>query len=222
MIPKILVIHVLNTHNSKSEIRNPKSMDDIWAIILAAGESKRMDSPKMLLPYKDKTIIETVIENVISSDVDKTMVVLGSTGDEILKSIKDLPLEHCFNDNYKEGMLSSVKCGFSNLPEKFEAVVVLPGDYPGIGADVINMLITSFRKSKKKIVIPLFRGKRGHPILISHYYRNEVMSLRQEEGLRALSASFQDDVLEVNMDDPAILRDIDTMEDYINELKQIT
>jgi len=197
-------------------------MKDIWAIILAAGESKRMDSPKMLLPYKDKTIIETVIENIISSKVDKAMVVLGATGNKILERIKELPVTHCFNDNYKEGMLSSVKCGFSSLPDKYESAIVFPGDYPGIGPDVINMLIESFRKTKKKIIIPLFGGKRGHPVLISYEYRGKVMDLKPEEGLRALPVKFPDDVLEVNVYDPAVLRDVDTLEDYINELKQIT
>jgi molybdenum cofactor cytidylyltransferase len=197
-------------------------MNEIWAIILAAGESRRMDTPKMLLPFKGKTIIEKVIENVISSDVNKTLVVVGSSGDIILERIKDLPVSHCYNENYREGMLSSVRCGFSNLPEKFEAVIVMPGDYPGIGVDVINILIDSFRRSEKKIIIPLFGGKRGHPILICYDFRNEVMKLDPEDGLRELAMRFPDEVLEVEVDDPTILRDIDTMDDYISELKQKT
>ncbi|OFY64091.1 MAG: hypothetical protein A2V64_12855 [Bacteroidetes bacterium RBG_13_43_22] len=197
-------------------------MSQIWAIILAAGESKRMDVPKMLLPFNGKTIIEKVIENVISSEVSKTLVVLGSEAGLILETIIDLPVSHCYNENYREGMFSSVKCGFSNLPAKFEAVIVLPGDYPAIGAEIINLLIESFRKSEKKIVLPLFRGKRGHPILISNDYSEEVMSLDPKEGLRALASKFPDDVLEINVKTSAILRDIDTIEDYFNELKQIT
>jgi molybdenum cofactor cytidylyltransferase len=195
-------------------------MSEIWAIILAAGESRRMNTPKMLLPFKGKTIIEKVIENVVSSDVNKTLVVVGFSGDIIVERIKDLPVSHCSNENYREGMLSSVKCGLMNLPEKFEAVVVMPGDYPGIGADIINILIDSFRGSGKKIVIPLFGGKRGHPILISYEYRDEVMKLRSEEGLRGLAMKFPDKVLEVEANDPAILRDIDTMDDYNNELSK--
>jgi molybdenum cofactor cytidylyltransferase len=194
-------------------------MSEIWAIILAAGESRRMNTLKMLLPFKGKTIIEKVIENVVSSDVNKTMVVVGSSGDIIVERIKDLPVSHCYNENYREGMLSSVKCGFMNLPGKFEAVIVMPGDYPGIGADIINILIDSFRGSEKKIVIPLFGGKRGHPILISYEYRDEVMKLKPEEGLRGLAMKFPDKVLEMKVNDPAILRDIDTMDDYISELK---
>ncbi|MFH0843480.1 MAG: nucleotidyltransferase family protein [Bacteroidota bacterium] len=197
-------------------------MPDIWAIILAAGESKRMGSPKMLLPFGGKTLIEKVIENVVSSRAGNTIVVLGSSADEILDRIEVLPVRHCYNENYSEGMLSSVKCGFSKLPEKYDAAIVLPGDYPGIGAGVINMLIESFSESSKKIVIPLFRGKRGHPILISYQLREEVMRLSPEKGLRELMEKFPVDVLEVELNDQAVLKDIDTIDDYMNELKQIT
>jgi len=197
-------------------------MPDIWAIILAAGESKRMGSPKMLLPFGNTTIIEKVIENVVSSGIENTIVVLGSSGDEILKRIEGMSVRHCYNENYKEGMLSSVKCGFRNLPEKYEAALVLPGDYPGIGPVIINMLINSFRHSVKKIVLPLFRGKRGHPILISNELREEVMQLSPEKGLRELQDKFPDDVLEVDVNDQTVLKDIDTIDDYMNEIKQIT
>ncbi len=84
-------------------------MSEIWAIILAGGESKRMGTPKMLLPYRGATIIETVIQNIASSSVEKTLVVLGSDSDRILQVISGYPVIHCYNDAYKSGMLSSVK-----------------------------------------------------------------------------------------------------------------
>lgn len=214
--------NLLYIPNPQSKIRNPKSMKDIWAIILAAGESKRMDSPKMLLPFGMSTIIERVIENVAASDVDKTLVVLGSSGDEILKRIESTSVKHCFNESYKEGMLSSVKCGFRNLPEKYEAAMVVPGDFPGIGPHVMNMLISSLRQSRKKIFIPLFGNRRGHPILISFDLRDEILGLDPGKGLRELMEIRPDEVLEVGISDPSVIRDIDTMEDYNNELKLIT
>ena len=181
-----------------------------------------MDSPKMLLPYGRTTIIEKVIENVVASDVGNTLVVLGSSGDEILKRIESTSVKHCFNENYKEGMLSSVKCGFRNLPEKYEAAMVIPGDFPGIGPHILNMLISSLRQSEKKIVIPLFGTRRGHPILISFDLRDEVLRLDSGKGLRELMEILPDEVLEVGVSDPSVIRDIDTIEDYNNELKLIT
>ena len=87
-------------------------MSGICAIILAAGGSVRMGTKKMLLPYGGMTIIEKVIENVLASGINRVVVVTGSGKDEIIKVIRRLPVEQCYNENWKEGMLSSVKCGF--------------------------------------------------------------------------------------------------------------
>jgi molybdenum cofactor cytidylyltransferase len=197
-----------------------KFMSDIWAIILAAGESKRMKIPKMILPFKGKTIIEKVIENVADSEVDKTLVVLGSDKDDILRKISHLPVMHCYNENYKQGMLSSVKCGFRSLPQKFRAALVFLGDQPTIESDVINMVISAYKTSAKGIIIPVFRNKHGHPLLIDSKYRDEVEMLKPDETLRALTHKFSDDVFDVEANTLDILKDIDTQDDYLKELKQ--
>jgi CTP:molybdopterin cytidylyltransferase MocA len=200
--------------------RKESKKKDIWAIILAGGESKRMKSPKMLLPFHDKTIIEKVIGNVIASEVDNIMVVLGAFHDEILYVIKEMPVLTCYNENYKEGMLSSVKCGFRNLPDKIEAVLVFQGDQPMISSGIINKILHSYQYSDKGLVMPVFQNKRGHPLLIDQKYVNEVEKLSNEEGLRSLAEEHSTDVLEVSVNNPEILRDIDTQEDYIRELNQ--
>ncbi len=194
-------------------------MKEIWAIILAAGESKRMGFPKMLLPFRGTTIIEQVIENVINSQVKETVVVLGAERYEIQKVIRNWPVKHCINEAYKEGMLSSVKCGFRFLPHDFEAALVFPGDQPFIKPEITDRVISAFRLSGKGLVMPVYGNKRGHPLLISSRYRDEVMLLDPGEGLRALARNFSDDVLEVETDTPDILKDIDDQEDYLNELK---
>ena len=180
-----------------------------------------MKIPKMLLPFRGKTIIEKVIENVIESKTDKTVVVLGSDKDKILKVTEHLPVMHCYNEYYKQGMLSSVICGFRSLPEKFRAALVMLGDQPGIGSDIINEVIDAFRRSGKGITIPVFKNKHGHPLLIDAKYRNEIENLDPDKGLRSLYRKFTDDVFEVEINNPTILKDIDTPEDYNNELNQI-
>jgi len=196
-------------------------MGEIWAIILAAGESKRMQVPKMLLPFHGKTMIEKVIENITCSEVINTLVVLGSYSDEILSVIKHLPVIHCYNHNYKEGMLSSVQCGFKNLPPGYKAVLVIPGDHPLIEACVINKIISAYRLAGKGIVIPVYRKKRGHPLLIDSKYRDTMDKLDKRTGLRSLSQKYPNDVLEVETNSPGILKDIDTKEDYLNEINQM-
>jgi len=179
-----------------------------------------MGSPKMLLPYRGATIIETVIQNIASSSVEKTLVVLGSDGDQILEAISEYPVMHCYNAAYKSGMLSSVKCGFAHLPDDYLAAVVFPGDQPMIVAQDINLVVRAWRESGKGIVVPTFRGKRGHPLLIDRKYRKEIMTLDESEGLRILVLKHPGDVKEIETDNPLILKDIDTAEDYRNEINR--
>ena len=193
-------------------------MSEIWAIVLAAGESKRMKTPKMLLPFQGKTMIETVIYNILIAGIENVIVVLGSGSDEILLVTGKLPVVHCHNENFKEGMLSSVKKGFSCLPGSFDAVLVFPGDQPLISPTTTRMIISEYYKSGKGIVTPSFENKRGHPVLIDRKYRKDVEILDEKNGLRSLALEFHDDVLEVFTGDPGILKDFDTPEEYLNEV----
>jgi molybdenum cofactor cytidylyltransferase len=196
------------------------SMRDIWAIILAAGESKRMGFPKMLLSINGKSMLENVILNVIGSYIDHAIVVLGA-GSELLTDITSkYSLKICLNDNYKEGMLSSVKCGFRNLPLDFEAVMIFQGDHPLITPKVINKVIEAYKNSDKGIVIPVHEKKRGHPLLINRKYIDKIDQLDNSVGLRSLAYTYPDDVLEIEINDPCILRDFDTYTDYLKVINQ--
>jgi molybdenum cofactor cytidylyltransferase len=196
-------------------------MKDIWAIILAAGESKRMGRPKMLLPFNGSTMIATVLKNVSGSKADKVLVVLGAGKDAVAGNISKFKIKCCYNENYRDGMLSSVKCGFKNLPSDYKAAMVFQGDQPFIGNDVINTIIEAYLSSKNGIVIPVFDGKRGHPILIDRKYNLEIEKLSPEIGLRELTLRFHDDVLEVKTEEPGILRDFDTYKEYLEGKNKI-
>jgi molybdenum cofactor cytidylyltransferase len=196
-------------------------MGGLWGIILAAGESKRMGFPKMLLTFNGRTMIENVIGNITGSDVDNTMVVLGADKEALIDLVMKSSVKYCYNDNYIEGMLSSVKCGLRNLPSDFEAVLVFQGDQPMITPKVINTVIEAYRLTGKGIVIPVHKKKRGHPLLIDRKYRYEIEKLDTRDGLRSLAYKYSDDVLEVETDDSGILRDFDTFEDYKKEINQI-
>ena len=195
-------------------------MGKIWSIILAAGESKRMGFPKMILEFKGKTMIENVILNVADSKSDYTLVVLGANKENIIAIIGNYDIKYCYNEYYKEGMLSSVQCGFKNLPSKFEAALVFQGDQPLISPSVIDSLINRYRSTDKGIIIPVYKGKRGHPLLLDSKYRDEIDKLDPDEGLRSISYINPGDVLEVDTDDPGILRDFDTYDEYKKELNQ--
>lgn len=195
-------------------------MGEIWAIVLAAGESKRMKVPKMLLPFNGRTMIEMVIGNIKTSEVFNILVVLGSYREEIFSTIGNLNVNYCFNVNYRSGMLSSVKCGFSNLPGSCEACLVFPGDQPFIEKDVINSMIRAYRNTGKGIIFPVYRKRRGHPLLVDLRYREAINALTDTESLRTLSNKFPGDILEVKTNSPGVLKDIDTKQDYFNEINK--
>lgn len=196
-------------------------MGEIWAIILAAGESKRMGSPKMLLPFNGSTMMECVIINVAESIVDKIIVVLGAEKDTLIQLTDKLNVESCYNENYKKGMLSSVQCGFRYLPSGCKASLVFQGDQPLITFNTVNAVINAYLSSEKGIVIPVFGKERGHPILIDMKYRNVIDKLNPDEGLRSLVYKFPADVLEVDSEESGILRDFDTYDQYEKRINLI-
>lgn len=175
----------------------------------------------MLLDFNGRSMLECVINNVIGSDVDNIVVVLGAYRTELEKIVSTTSAGFCYNDKYKEGMLSSVKCGFRNIPADAEAVLVFQGDQPLITPEVINKVILGFAKSVKGIVIPVCKNQRGHPLLVGAKYFSEIEKLDPKKGLRSLSEIFSDDVKEVEVDDTGILRDFNTFEQYSNEINQI-
>ena len=197
-------------------------MEDIWAIILAAGESKRMGSPKMLLPFSGGTMLERVISNVRASAVNKILVVVGSDKDKVLTLVERSSVNHCLNEYYTDGMLSSVKCGFRSLPQNFSAVLIFQGDQPLISPITINHVIKARQTSGKEILIPIFKGKRGHPLMVGKKFRKEIETMESDQGLRTLSARHPEEVFEVETDDPGILKDFDTYDEYLKEINQIS
>lgn len=195
-------------------------MNKIWALILAAGESKRMGFPKMLLDFGGITMLERVIENVKGSDVDQIMVVLGAEHEKLKIIMRNLMVSFCYNEKFADGMLSSVKCGFNSIPVGYRAVLVFQGDQPLIKSDLINSVIKAYRSSGYGLIMPVCNGKRGHPLLIDNKYNAEIKLLDSSEGLRSLAVKFAKDVLEIETGDEGILRDFDTYDEYRSAINQ--
>jgi molybdenum cofactor cytidylyltransferase len=195
-------------------------MEDLWAVVLAGGESRRMGTPKMLLPFRGATMLENVIGNIEKSGIKNILVVLGAEKERIAESVKHRNIETCYNGNYRDGMLSSVICGVGNVPGDADAILVFQGDEPLIKPSSINLVVAGYRSSGKGLVVPVYKKRRGHPLLISSRYLGEISNLDQGRGLRAITEIHGDDLLEVNTDDPGILKDFDTFEEYSKEINQ--
>ena len=190
----------------------------IWTIILAAGESRRMAQPKLLLPFGEKTIIETVLDNAASSKSNYTLLVTGGFREKIKQKTRGFPVITVFNPNYKQGMLSSVQMGFRSLPEGAQAAVILLGDQPAIPFQVIDRIIETYSLTSKGIILPAYKKDRGHPVLIDMKYKGKIAALSPEVGLRGIVYGHPNDVFEVPVTTSSILRDIDDMQDYKREL----
>lgn len=194
-------------------------MQSNWAIILAAGSSRRMGSQKLLMPFGEGSIIETVVDHVLNSKVDEVVVVLGADHEKVRQILGDRPVKFCHNTEHEKGMFSSVICGLRSIPAEVGTVLIYLGDQPGIPPHVTNAVIEAYNEELFGIVIPVHLHKRGHPLLVDLKYRREIEKLDLEQGLRALRHHFPQDVLEVEVDEPGILVDIDTPEDYNNATK---
>jgi len=186
----------------------------IWAVILAAGESRRMGTQKLLLPFGETTVVEAVVRTALASRVGRVLAVLGADGDAVRKKLEPSGVDFAVNENFAMGMLSSVQAGFKALPAEAEAAVVMLGDQPFLPARVVDALVEAYGESRKGMVIPAFHGRRGHPVLVDLKYRDEVLALDPADGLRQLMRAHPEDIHEVEVEDANILRDLDVPEDY--------
>jgi len=190
----------------------------ICAIVLAAGRSSRMGVQKLLLPFGGKTVIAHIVDQFLASHVDEIHVVVGYQRKRISRELSGRPVSIVNNPNYKSGMLSSVRCGLRDLPQQCQAILVAIGDQPSITAKLIDQMLRSFATTEKRILVPLYHGKRGHPILFSKVYRNEILTHYDNVGLRGLMYAHRDDLFELTVPTSGVLSDMDCPEDYRREL----
>ena len=193
----------------------------ICAIVLAAGRSRRMGAQKLLLPFGGKTVIAHIVDQLLASTIDEVHVVVGCQAKRISRELSGRPVSIVNNSNYKSGMLSSVRCGLRDLPQQCQAVLVALGDQPSITSKLIDQMLQSFAVTEKRILVPLCRCKRGHPILFSEVYRNEILTQYDNVGLRGILNAHPDDIFELTVSTSAVLSDMDCPEDYRRELALI-
>ncbi len=192
-------------------------MINIGAVILAAGLSSRMGQPKMLLQWKNSTVIETVVHTVMASTLQKIVVVTGSHRDEIKSLLELLPVELVFNPDFANGeMLVSFQKGLRALSD-CDAAMLFLGDQPQIQIRTVEQLIADY--SGQAILIPSYNMKRGHPWIINQNIWNDIFSLHPPQSLRDFVKLHQAQIHYIDVDAPEILQDMDTAEDYHKLLK---
>lgn len=181
-------------------------------IVLAAGKSSRMGRPKQLLPWGESTVIEEIVASV-SAKFAQTIVVLGHRAAHIGQLLARFGIEIVVNHDYERGMLSSVKCGLSAV-SKSSAFAIFLGDQPVIESEVIDTIQEAQMRTGIGIIVPTFREKRGHPVLLAARYRKDILMLADDGGLNKVTRGHPKDTLEVPVAAAAILEDFDTPRDY--------
>jgi molybdenum cofactor cytidylyltransferase len=188
-------------------------------VVLAAGESRRMGTPKQLLPFGERTILERVVDTLLTAGVGQVVVVLGHLADRVRTVLGDRPVQAVVNEAYRQGMLTSVKCGVQAISTDHNAALFALGDQPQIDSAVVREVIGAYRTGDTGIVIPRYNGKKGHPIIINlSRYRQAIIDLPDSVGLNALMQENADDVRLIDVATEDIIHDIDVPEDYTREL----
>jgi molybdenum cofactor cytidylyltransferase len=184
-------------------------MSAVAAMILAAGQGTRFGpEPKLLSPLHGKPLVRHVAEAALASSVTPVIVVTGHRAGEVAAALIDLPLRIVRNPAYAEGLSTSLKAGLTCCPAEKEAVVVLLGDMPLIGSDLISALVSAW-DGRSSAVVPTLHGQRGNPALLSRALFGEIEELQGDAGAGAILRR-RSDVIEMPVDDPAVLQDVDT------------
>lgn len=193
----------------------------ISAIILAAGRSKRMGEPKQLLPLTQGTILEQTVDNYLNSNASEVVVVVGHRAPEMISLLTNRPVKVAINPDYHEGMSTSIITGLKSTSSKAGGFMLALADQPFVSSQTISCLIEAFRNNKKGIVIPVYQGKRGHPVIFASKYKAELIKLKGDIGGRQIPARHHDDILEITVDCNSVIIDIDTMDNYESEKNRI-
>ena len=193
----------------------------ISAVILAAGESRRMGKQnKLLLPIGGEALLVKLVRSVCASDVGQVLVVIGHEAEKIKRELNDLPLSFVYNPNFSEGMTTSIKSGVKEVSPDSDGFLICLADMPFINTSEISKLIHAYVqnriKEKRLIVVPVFQGQRGNPVLFSSEFRNDILEYKKESGCRGVIMNYPESVKEIKMDNDNMLLDVDTPEDYQN------
>lgn len=186
----------------------------ISAILLGAGESKRMGEDKLSLLLGSKTVLERSLETLRRSRVDEVVVVVRVEPPFWKRSGVGGRVKLVFNPYYRHGMSSSIRCGVRALHAKAQGILIAMGDQPFLKAATINALIRRFRPGEGMIVVPHYGGRRGHPVLFDRCYKTDLLRLRGDKGGRSIIERYPEKVVLVRTRSEGVVKDLDTWKDY--------
>jgi molybdenum cofactor cytidylyltransferase len=192
------------------------SKTGVTAIVLAAGMARRMGGLKQTLDLGGQPSILHVVRRLIDSTmVEHILVITGHLANQVQAALQSQPVQTIYNKDYEAGeMLSSLQTGLNALPESTQWIVIAFADQPSVTPATIRHLLQLAKSSDAPIILPLYGGKRGHPVVISRTLVPEILALPHHETLKLVVHRHMSETLQVLVDDPTVLDDLDTPEDY--------
>ena len=186
----------------------------ISAILLAAGQSKRMGGEnKLTKKIQGIPLIKHSVKNILASSVDELIIVLGYQK-EIIKKLMDKneKIKFVFNKDFESGMASSIKTGLDNLSEKTEAFFICLGDMPMVNHDIYNQLIKS--KDNKEIIVPTYKGQQRNPVLFDKSMKEKVLDIKGDIGAKKILELNKNKILNLEINDQSITKSLNTQDDF--------
>lgn len=186
----------------------------ISGLILGAGASSRLGQPKQLLPFKGTTLLGWVTAQAgLATDLNEVVVVLGRAGDEIRQRVDFATATVVDNPVFGQGCASSYRAGIGALDPKSDAIMILLGDQPGVGPEIIDRVAREWREVDSHIALCSYRGRKGHPMIFARPLFHQLVGLHGDKAAWKLVDANPDLVHEVAFDLP-FPEDIDTLEDF--------
>ncbi len=167
------------------------------AVILSGGASRRMGSPKALLPYQGRPFLEHLLDVTALPEIGVRRVVLGAHAEPITRAIRLKADEVVINEKWEEGQLSSIQAAIRSLPAGTAGMLLCLIDHPLISGNLVQELIADFRASQKLIVLPVYKGRRGHPLIFSSRLYDELLNAPRDTGARSVVWAHTQDISEV-------------------------
>ena len=186
----------------------------ISAILLAAGQSKRMNGEnKLTKEIQGIPIIKLAVINILARSINELIIVLGHQK-EIIEILidKNKKIKFVFNKNFESGMASSIKTGLNHLSEKTEAFFICLADMPMVNHDIYNQLIKS--KDSKEIIVPTYKGQQGNPVLFDKSMKEKVLDIKGDVGAKKILELNKDKILNLEINDQSITKGFDTQDNF--------
>ena len=191
----------------------------VYAVVPAAGQSRRMGTQKLLLPFAGSTVIGHVVKTLRSAPVSAVIVVVAAEASAVAAEALAAGAATVVNPDPEADMLSSVRCGIRALPAEAQGALVALGDQPTLKTSLVASMLDASAGRPDAIVVPVYNGARGHPLLVGSRWFREILTRFDGVGMRGLLAEQRDSVVELCVDDEWVLRDVDDPEAYRQALR---